>query len=209
MSVSRRIFPFVFLFVLLVVFGSYLSASETASSAPSKTVCCLVTSQPLNYSAYQITGSSGEITFLYSFPLTSGTGSLNMSAGLMTFFENATGDCGMSNCTGVGISCVNVNCRAISLTPSVSEISYYPSLKTTVTYKIQVVPNASLPSNYFILFPPAWQCRYALFLIFGNQIPTHAPVLIFTCPAIDIDNSPQPSVSVVGIQNITGLNLPT
>jgi hypothetical protein len=164
----------------------------------------------LNYSAYQITGSSSaQITLLYSFPLTSGVGTLDMSPSLMANFRNASGDCGVANCTGVGIACGVgvVDCSAISVTPSIPEISYHPSFKTVVSFRIEIAPNASLPSEYFILFPPAWHCRYALFLIFGSQIPAHAPVLVFDCPAMGA--YPNPKISVVGIQNMTGLNLPS
>jgi len=157
--------------------------------------------QPLNYSAYQITGSSAEITFLYSFPSTSGVGFANMSwadYGPIFFNTSAT----FMSCGPI------TNCSAILVSPSVQEASYLPDSSLVVTFTVEVARNGTLPSPYFLFFPPYAPCGYYLFLIFGNQIPSQVPSLLFTCPAIH-GSYPQPSISVVSAQNMKGLNIPS
>jgi hypothetical protein len=200
-SASLALIPFV---MFGLVFGIGYAGISIASSN-SHFAHTIVLPHTLNYSTYQIIGKRAEIDFLYSFSANnrSGTVSTNINMTSIGFGPDF-----LKNGTYISCDQSLTDCSGIS-TPSVPEITYYPSssMETAVNFKIEVAPNASLPSEYFLFFPPGAPCGYYLFLIFGNQIPSKLPTLIFNCPAIPY-NSPHPSISVIGIQNITGLNIP-
>lgn len=194
-------------FIPFVMFGlvfgiGYVGISMVHDSSNGNSTTTASYNPPfaLNYSAYQITGTSAAIVLLYSFSPTNGVGVINMSQ--IDYGPDYLD-------IGTFTSCLipSTNCSALQILPSVSQLDYGPDSNYTITFTIDVTQGETLPSPYFLFFPPSAPCGYYLFLIFGNQVPSRVPNLIFTCFALP-GNYPKPDVSVIGIQNITGLNIP-
>lgn len=203
---------FVPIIVILLSFGAYLGTSVTSqpSSCSSSNSSSTDSMQyrKLNYSAYQITPATtttcAKITFLYSFPATSGTGSLSMT-------QVDYGPDFLGNGTFTSCELISTDCSDLRISPSVPQVSYRPASNYTVTFTIDLAQQNGttlLPSPYFVFYPPSAPCGYYVFLIFGNQVPNDLPTLVALCPRYPA-NYPNPNVSVVGIQDITGLNIPS
>lgn len=186
--------------MFLLVFASYVSISVTLSGPQTGNYCCLVTnsSEPLNYSAYQITNASGEIDVLFDFWSNSSSGSMNMTPDYGPIQLNSSG----SEYSTCGLL---IACNGITITSSQTEINYGPSLNVSIVYTISIT-NSSQAKGYYLLFLPG-ECGDYLFIIVGNQIPSKLPLLIFTCVRSDSSN-PSLSTLVMGVENMTGLNIP-
>jgi hypothetical protein len=189
--------------LLSLAFSIYLIGSNSISAIHSRESFSVsriaITPDPLNYTAYVIQKPAvAEITLSYSFPRQSGSGVLNLTSVLSVV--NSTGSaivvtpCGSSE-VGGGVAC------NIVVNPDVSEITYHPDLTTTVAFIISV--NASSLTGEYFLFPLGGSCGSTVFIIVGDKIPVRA---LNGCPPADSLQSV--NMTVVGIDNMTGLDLP-
>ena len=205
--------------ILLLVFSIYLSLSVSPVDQVNVSVTTLTPlPTPLNYSAYQIQDPGvAVITLSYSFPQTGGSGSLNMTSILDNLTSTNTTasytQCGFSNnefvienFTGAGVypSSEAVDECGVNIAAAESEITYSPNLYTTVAFTM-AVQNASAVGDY-VFFPAGGGCGYSIFLIVGNKIPNKLPVL--TNSGCEVVPNPDADISVIGIKNMTGLNIP-
>jgi hypothetical protein len=167
------------------------------------TYCCLVTNSPpsLNYSACQITNETGEIDVLFDFSSNNNYSPLNMSAG----YGNIEYVNGGSVYTACGTPLAK--CNGITITESPELIHYAPSVNISVVCTISI-SNQSQTVGEYVLFLPGEPCSNQLFIVLGNQIPNEVPVLILTCPNFG-PPMPNRTTSVININNLTGLNIPT
>jgi len=92
----------------------------------------------------------------------------------------------------------------VNIAEAEAEITYSPNLYTTVSFTM-TVQNASAAGDY-LFFPAGGRCGYSIILIVGDKIPSNLPNLTFSCP--DFPNPPFAVISVIGIENMTGLNIP-
>jgi len=199
-GVSKPLLSLTIIAILLFGFFTYLSLSVSPSVNQvhvSVTTLALL-SAPLNYSAYQIQNPGvAAITLSYSFRHTNGSGLLNMTS----TWGSTTG----SSYTVCGFP-INgtINECEINIAPSKPEIAYYPNLNTTMTFTI-TVKNASSGGDY-VFFPSGSGCGHYIVLIVGDKIPSKLPSLGIEC--LILGDIPHPDISVIGIENMTGLNLP-
>ena len=204
-SVSKPLLSVAIIAILLLGFLTYLSLSVSSSLNQLHVSVTTINLVPksLNYSAYQIQNpSAATITLSYSFPQTSGSGELNTTSSI----ENLTissigysyGYCGQSVFGGGTVN----NC-GVNIFPTEPEINYYPLLNTTTTFTV-IVKNASSSGDY-LFFPAGGECGHSIFLIVGDKIPNKLPS--FTSSGCNGDNW-YANISVIGIENMTGLNIP-
>jgi hypothetical protein len=190
--------------IALLVSSTYFVIVFTASkekSSISVTTVALAPA-PLNYSAYQIERpGAGRMILSFSFGGNSGSGDLNLTsfAELSNVAGNASGlfaiDC-LANGSAIKNFC------GVSIVPGEPEINYYPYLYTTVPYAI-TANNDSLSGPY--LFYTYGGCNW-VFLVVGDNIPKTFPFIMGCVEAHPIINV---TISVIGIDNLTGLNSQT
>jgi hypothetical protein len=149
----------------------------------------------LNYTAYQITSKSAQITLFYSFPSMKGSATLALSTDFGPITSNQNG------VTYVACGSPGVPCNGLSIKPLQPKLNYQAFLNASVTFTISDT-NPSL-SGIYLFYPPDGRC-YNVVLIIGNQVPSDIPTIY--CSGVSL-NAIMPNISVVGIQNMTGLNI--
>ena len=224
LKVSRPLLSLTMIGIILFVLFTSLSLSffTTVSDVQVSATTMELLPDPLNYSAYQIQApGSATLTLSYLFPETSGWGMLNMTPswgnlsatkdGLLYTgceFINTSKEFIITNVTGEGSydsSLIPVNDCGVYIFPAKSEITYNPSLYTTVTFTISVVDSAT--QGDYVLFPAGGHCGYSIFLIVGESMPSQLPSLTFLqCPKGNARTDA--SISVVAVQDLTGFNIP-
>jgi hypothetical protein len=198
----------VILAVLLASTLTFVSLS-VSSNFNKQTVSVSVTTvqlvpQPLNYTAYDIHGpGTSEIQLSYSTQSNTEPSSNNTSSiGLVRLVEEENNTnisetpCGEST-NGTTSSC------GVEIDSAEPIVDYEGN--ATVVYTITVLNQAGVDGTY-LLFPADTTCGTYILLIVGNQIPKTLPNISFHCPIISPGQITR--VLVMGITNMTGLNLP-
>lgn len=199
-SVSKRLWVIIALSVaaLFLVSSTFLENEALGSPTPAYSG----STAPLNYSAYQITSNLAEVTLLYSFPSMNGSATLdlsNLDFGPLTF-----GTSNESNAGSLGWQACENPCNGLYIEPLQPTLNYGPFLNASATFRIKNT-NPSL-SGIYLFYPPDGRC-FNLVLIIGNQIPSQIPSLFCSEGPPTFNAFPWPYISVVGMQNITGLNI--
>jgi hypothetical protein len=201
----KSLFLLAMIGILLLGFFTYLSLSVTSVNQVQVSVTTIdLVSNPLNYTAYQIQEPATAVIILsYSFPRNSGTGVLNMTSGLGNTTVTGNSVTSYTACD-FPLNGANNDC-GVHIVPTEPEINYFPNSNATVTFMISVSNATNV--GYYLFFPAGGQCGYSISLIIGNKVPSKLPTLT---PNGCISNRsiPHAYISVVGIENMTGLNIP-
>jgi len=206
--------------VLILVLFTYYSLPIAATP---DTVRVSVTTQnlepgTLNYTAYQLRQSgTALITLSYSFPPTTGSGTLNLTSSWGSVSGTSFTPCSSSNSSDLGILNTNrtsaetrvgtflpINNCGVYFFPAEAALIYSPNLFTTVTFTV-VVTNDSNTGTYLLL-PAGGQCGFSIVLIVGAEIHGNLPSLA-TVNCHYLVPRPSPTISVIGIENLRGLYL--
>jgi hypothetical protein len=187
--------------VALLVILTYLSLSVSSMPYGARVSLSVTTidlpGSPLNFSGYQIKNPGvSYITLSYTFPPGSGSGELNLTS----IWGNIT--------TGSYTACSfpfngSANNCGVIIVPAEPEIAYYPNFYTTVTFQIIVQITATMGGYAF--FPAGGRCGFFIYLVVGDEVPSNLPSLIFL-GCVGAKPIPEAEISVVGIQNMVGLN---
>jgi hypothetical protein len=164
---------------------------------------------PLNYLAYHITSNLAEVTLLYSFPSMNGSATLdlsNLDFGPLTFntLSPSSGSALGSTFSSVGWQACGNPCNGLYIEPLQATLNYGAFLNASAAFRIKNT-NPSL-SGIYLFYPPDGRC-FNLVLIIGNQIPSQIPSSFCSGGPPSFNAFPWPNISVIGMQNITGLNI--
>lgn len=174
----------------------------------------------MNYSAYQMRNpGTAEITLLYYFTQMTGSGILNLSStswGALN--QNSYGACESSNNATNFVEIVNTNFRpaneysvvpvdecGVYISASRSNVTYSPNQFTEINFTITVLDRFT--TGDYLFFPAGGGCGYSIPLIVGSSVPSKV-LHLDTMGCHWLKQTPNAIISVVGVENLTGLNLP-